>query len=90
MAKGKGGKSKGFVSQGVHSNVARGTRQAMRAASDVKSPLNKLKAYLDGKDPWITIENPNKAETNRRFIKVKASQHYGPLKERKEYVMGAK
>ena len=33
--------------------------------------LNKLDALQKGKDVWITIDNPNKNETNKRQIRVK-------------------
>ena len=83
MAKGKGGKSKGFVSQGQHSNVTKNTRNAMkRARTGAEQELNKTKAYWAGKNPWITIPNPNQNETNKRFIRVKANTLWGTPKER--------
>lgn len=69
MGKKKGGKSKGFVSQGLG-------RSSMKTA--VKDPLsrviNQLKAFRAGKNVMVTIDNPNKAETNKPFIRVPASQ----------------
>jgi ribosomal protein L21E len=35
--------------------------------------MNQLKAYKAGKRVVVTIENPNKQETNKRYIKVLAS-----------------
>lgn len=32
--------------------------------------INKLEAHRQGKKTWITIANPNKKETNKRFIRV--------------------
>lgn len=92
MAKGKkGGKSKGFISQGKHSNVASATRRAIRAE---RSPgeilMNKQKAWLKGKRVMVTIENPNKEETNKRFIRVTGDVFFGkglPAKERKPYIV---
>ena len=39
--------------------------------------LNKLEAWIKGQNPWMTIENPNKNETNKRFIRVKANEYFG-------------
>ena len=75
MAK-KGGKSKGKVSAGIHSNVAPALRRARRkeylASGD--RIINQLAAYRKGKNVMVTIENPNKNETNKRFIRVPGSQ----------------
>jgi len=35
--------------------------------------LNKLDALKKGKDVWMTIDNPNKNETNKRQIRVKVN-----------------
>lgn len=74
MAKGKGGKSKGFISQGIHSNVSQKTRRAMRAEymSSPQRQINQRRAFDAGKNVMVTIENPNKEETNKRFIRVPA------------------
>ena len=83
MAKGKGGKSKGFVSNGTHSNVKRSTLTKMKQSqTGAERALNKSKAYWAGKNPWVTIENPSKNETNRTHIKVKANTLWGTPKER--------
>ena len=74
MAK-KGGKSKGFISQGKHSNVDRKITNAMRS-DYLKSGdriINQLRALQQGKDIVMTIANPNREQTNKRFIKVKVS-----------------
>lgn len=82
MSKPKSGKS-GYTSAGIHSNVSSATLGDMRKSrTKGDRMMNKLNAYLNGKNPWLTLENPNKAETNRRFVKVKAVDHYGSLKER--------
>jgi hypothetical protein len=73
MGKSKTGKSKGNVSKGIHRTVSRKITNAMRrdymASGD--RILNQMAALMKGKDVVITIENPNKSETNRRFIRVK-------------------
>jgi hypothetical protein len=89
MAKGKGGKSKGFVSQGVHSNVSSATRRAMRRSylDSGQRVLNQIEALKKGKDVVMTIENPNKNETNKRFIKVKISSKEWNKKREGGYAM---
>lgn len=34
--------------------------------------INQLKAHKAGKNVMVTMENPNKQETNKRFIRVPA------------------
>jgi len=76
MAKGKGGKSKGFISQGIHSNVSKSVRKAMRTDYMASSErvLNQRAAFDAGKNVMVTIANPNENETNKRFIRVPAKQ----------------
>jgi len=72
MGKGKDGKSKGFVSAGVHRNVAKSTLKAMRTEkTEAEKMIDKQHAWLKGHNPWVTIANPNKNETNKSFIKVR-------------------
>lgn len=70
----KGGKSSGYVSAGVHSTVNKKTRNAMRAAylASKERVINQRRAFDAGKNVVVTIENPNKEETNRRYIRVNA------------------
>lgn len=74
MAKGKGGSGKTYTSKGLHSNVSKGTRRAMRSAylQSGERLINQRKAFDAGKRVMVTIENPNKNETNKRFIRVEA------------------
>jgi hypothetical protein len=70
----KGGKSKGFISQGIHSNVSKSVRRAMRAdyLSSGERIINQRRAFDAGKNVMVTIANPNPHETNKRFIRVNA------------------
>jgi hypothetical protein len=50
--------------------------------SEGTNMLNKVHAWMKGKRGWVTIENPNKQETNRRFIKVSFEEFFkGTYKE---------
>jgi hypothetical protein len=37
---------------------------------------NQLAAFLRGKNVMLTIPNPNKNETNKRFIRVPAAEQW--------------
>ena len=68
MGKGKKPSGKTYVSKGERrSSVGTPNRD-----SGLKM-LNKMSALRRGKDVVFTIANPNKAETNKPFIRVKAS-----------------
>jgi hypothetical protein len=75
MAKGKQSKSSGRVSAGVHSNVSKKITNALRSEYRASGQrlINQLKAHKKGKRVMVTIPNPNKNETNKRFIRVPAS-----------------
>jgi hypothetical protein len=47
--------------------------------------INQLKAFRAGKRVMVTIANPNKEETNKRFIRVEASSIW---KNRDPYKFG--
>jgi hypothetical protein len=47
--------------------------------------LNTFKAYEEGRNPWVTIDNPDPSQTNKRKIRVKANSLYGNPKDRKPY-----
>ena len=69
-------------SKGERRNVAKSTRKQMR---DAVTPLtimsNKMKAWRAGKNVIGTIPNPNKKETNKKFIKVNAKEVWGSPKK---------
>lgn len=72
MAKGKSYKSSGKQSAGIHSNVDKKILNAVRSEYLMSADrvLNQLSAHKKGRRVMVTIENPNKNETNKRFIKV--------------------
>lgn len=75
MAK-KGGKSKGFISQGAHSNVSSSIKKSMRRdyIASGERLMNQKLAFNRGKNVMVTIPNPNPHETNKPFIRVPAKQ----------------
>lgn len=80
---GKKSSGKHYTSKGIHRNVARATLTAMRRArSSLEKTINIQQAWLKGQNPWVTIENPNREQTNKRFIRVKSNDIWGSPKER--------
>ena len=41
-----------------------------------------MSAYLAGRNPWVTIANPNDKQTNAKYIRVKAEELWGSPKNR--------
>jgi hypothetical protein len=72
MAKGKSSKSSGIKSAGIHSNVSRSIVKSQRRDYMESSDriMNQLLAHKRGKRVMLTIPNPNKNETNKKFIRV--------------------
>ena len=71
------------VSKGSQDSVSRQLLKAVsRNVPYVEKVLNKLKHWGRGKRTVVTIANPNKNETNKRFIKVEGnhSMAFGPWK----------
>ena len=66
------------VSKGVtHQNkspILKAVRRDYR--NSAKRMINQLEAHMRGKRVVLTIENPNKNETNKRFIKVVSTDHW--------------
>ena len=80
----KGGKSSGAVSQGIHSNVRQGIlnvnrQEYMRSGLRL---LNQRRAWAKGKNVVLKIENPNKNETDKPFIRINARDVWGSPKNK--------
>jgi hypothetical protein len=67
MAKGKGS-GKHYTSKGERQSSI-----STRNTDSGRRMLNKIAALRNGKDVVFTMENPNKNETNKRFIKVRVN-----------------
>ena len=78
-------KRKGVVSKGERVCVDKKVRNAMRkTVHPLDVMIRKFDAYMAGKKAYVTMENPNKTETNKRFIRVPAEHYWGPLDDRKK------
>lgn len=68
-------KSSGKVSAGINSNVDKkilnGLRREYLQSGD--RIMNQLRAFRNKKNVMLTIENPNKEDKGRKYIRVPAS-----------------
>jgi hypothetical protein len=64
------------VSKGIHhQKPSKWKKMARREWVGSTAQMNaKFDAWLKGKNVMLTIENPNKNETNKRFIRVNANE----------------
>ena len=73
MARGKKSSGKNYTSKGERRNVVNGKRKS-NDVSYLDAVSNKMEAFKKGKLVWLTVPNPNTNETNKKFIRVKASE----------------
>ena len=72
-----------YTSKGQRASVSKELTKAVgKDKSELDKILNKLKVWATGKKVMVTIPNPNKNETNKRFIRVEGthSAAFGPWK----------
>jgi len=78
MARGKKSSGKTYTSKGERKNVSRWLKKACRRDyienRSLERAINQRNAFLKGKRVMLTIENPNKNETNKKFIRVPANE----------------
>lgn len=71
---GKKSSGKTYTSKSERKNVSSSILNAIRAdRSDAEDMLNMQKAWIDGSNPWVTMVNPNKEQTNKKLIRVRYS-----------------
>lgn len=80
---GKKSSGKHYTSKGERKNVASSLLNGIRSErSGADDMLNKQKAWINGSNPWVTLENPNKEQTNKKFIRVRYNDlMHGSYKE---------
>tara|TARA_B100000927_G_scaffold281887_1_gene267877 strand:- start:4946 stop:5224 length:279 start_codon:yes stop_codon:yes gene_type:complete len=61
----------------VNLKMAAGARKMRDESQPFRRILDQQAAWKKGKNVVLTIQNPNKAETNKMFIKVPAWQVWG-------------
>lgn len=83
MARGKKSSGKHYTSKGERRNVNKKITNAVRRdkkANLVSYMANLVNEWRKGKNPWVTIDNPNTNETNKRRIRVRADDVWGDWK----------
>ena len=80
---GKKASGKTYTSKGERKNVSSNVLNGIRAArSGAEDMLNKQRAWINGSNPWVTLENTNKEQTNKKFIRVRYNDlMHGSYKE---------
>jgi hypothetical protein len=63
--------------RGADSSISKAVRRD-RDAFDVMAA--KHRAFAKGRNVWLTIENPNTEETNKRFVRIRAADVYGDFR----------
>ena len=77
-----------YVSKGERRNVAKfSCTPKSDNENESERQIRQRKAWKQGRNVVLTIENPNKTETNKRFIKVKAKDLWGEYRHQKVYTM---
>jgi hypothetical protein len=74
-----------YVSKGVVGTTK--SRNKNDPTYPMKRLINQHNAWRMGKNVVLTIANPNPNETNKRFIKVNARDHWGDPKRTQGYVI---
>ena len=78
--------TKGFSAPSVSQKMKNSMRKDYLVSS--MRVLNQQKAHYAGKRVMVTIENPNKGETNKRFIRVPSSTIWKNPKTTFRFSMG--
>lgn len=66
------------VSKGERKSTARKTTLAIKNARSLEWKMeNLIKSWSKGLNPWITVNNPNKEETNKRTIRIRTNDYWG-------------
>ena len=72
-----------YTSSGECPTISRSISNSVRQdVSNATTLLRQLKMWGKGKRTMVTIENPNKNETNKRFVRVEGNdpRAFGPWK----------
>jgi ribosomal protein L21E len=76
MASKKSGRSGSYVSKGERTNVNKKLRNSIRrnhsTTKKIERLINQYNQFSKGKNVVLTIPNPLKSETNKKFIRVNA------------------
>jgi hypothetical protein len=77
---------KNYTSKGERRNVSPQNR-TKRLKGTLEHAIRQRDAWQKGKNVVLTIPNPNTSETNKPFIKVKASEVWGDFRKQRNFMM---
>jgi len=82
MAKGKTASGTKYVSKGERPNVKRETLAGVRrdGADNLTRELRKIEAWKKGKNFVLTVDNPNKNQKNKPFVRVNGPELLGKFR----------
>ena len=71
-------KRSAYTSKGERHSVALNTLNAIRRNLPLTHKwLSKQAAWLKGKNPWLSVDNSNTNETNKRMVRVRSNSYWG-------------
>lgn len=66
------------TSKGERRNVVAGLKDLRRGRSELEKMLNKIEAWRQNKNPWITVPGP---ASNARMVRVRSNSVWGDPKK---------
>lgn len=63
-----------MTSKGERRNIVAGVKEVRRDRSELWKAMNKIRAWKEGRNPWITVPGPSSKE---RFVRVRANELWG-------------
>jgi len=76
-----------YVSMGERANTSKSLSKAIkRDRTPIEHWTIKQKAWLAGRNPWVTVPNGNTSDTRARYVRVRAETEWGD--PRKGYMSG--
>jgi hypothetical protein len=67
-----------YVSKGERPSVSSDVCKVVKRDRTLITKLQmKQKAWLKGQNPWLSVPNPNTADTKQKFVRVRANSEWG-------------
>ena len=67
-----------MTSKGERRSVVAGVKAVRQGRTELEKAMNKLKAWRQGKNPWITVPGP---ASNARMVRVRSNAAWGDPKK---------
>lgn len=70
--------NKSYISKGERRSMSRSLSKAVKRERTIIDYWTiKQAAWLKNQNPWLSVDNPNTNETNKRKIRVRANVYWG-------------